>query len=160
MHIQISLDTKFHLKLTLLNFRISEFYIFNLILILNFSFNTQFWFLEQTSQKSILPIENRKRWTSLLNSSTLNIRISRNTNFQLKLTIWFFRPNLPRKVFSIKNWKSEHHHWKQHIQISLGAKFPLKLTVLIFSDRQLKLTISAQTDHFDFLDQICPKRYV
>ena len=52
MHIQISLDTKFHLKLTLLNFRISEFYIFNLILILNFSFNTQFWFLEQTSKKA------------------------------------------------------------------------------------------------------------
>ena len=53
-----------------------EFYIFKLIEILNFSFNKQFWLLEQISKKSILLGENTK--------------ISVSTNFQLKLTIATF----------------------------------------------------------------------
>ena len=39
------------------------------------------------------------------------------------------------KIFTVKNRKSEHHHWIPHIQISLGIKFPLKLTILIFLTR-------------------------
>ena len=41
----------------------------------------------------------------------------------------------PRKIFMVKNRKSEHHHWTPHIQISLGTKFQLKLTILIFLTR-------------------------
>ena len=41
----------------------------------------------------------------------------------------------PRKIFMVKNRKSEHHHWIPHIQISLGTKFQLKLTILIFLTR-------------------------
>ena len=33
----------------------------------------------------------------------------------------------PRKIFMVKNRKSEHHHWIPHIQTSLVTKFPLKL---------------------------------
>ena len=37
-----------------------------------------------------------------------------------------------RRVFPVKNEKSEQHHWILHIRISLGTKFSLKLTILIF----------------------------
>ena len=43
-------------------------------------------------------------------------------------TIWKI---FPRKIFTVKNRKSEHHHWIPLIQISLGTKFQLKLTILI-----------------------------
>ena len=107
------------------------------------------------------------------------------SNFTLNKQFWYFGSNLPKKVFPIKNWKSEHNHWIPHIQISLGTKFPLKLTILIFWTRfsqkgfsglkQKKLTphifhiiLHIQINlvqnfssnwEFDFLDQICPKRY-
>ena len=32
----------------------------------------------------------------------------------------------PRRIFMVKNRKSEHHHWILHIQINLGTKFQLK----------------------------------
>ena len=35
-----------------------------------------------------------------------------------------------KKVFSVENGKSEHHHWISHIQISIGTKFQLQLTIL------------------------------
>ena len=56
-------------------------------------------------------------------------------NFSSNLQFWFFGPNLPRKVFPIKNWKSEHRHWIRHIQIRPGTKSQLKLTILIFLTR-------------------------
>ena len=34
-----------------------------------------------------------------------------------------------KKVFSVKNGKSEHHHWILHIQVSIGTKFQLKPTI-------------------------------
>ena len=34
----------------------------------------------------------------------------------------------PRKIFMVKNRKSEHHHWIPFVQISLSTKFQLKLT--------------------------------
>ena len=37
---------------------------------------------------------------------------------------------MPKKVFPVKNWKSE--HWIPHIQSSLGTKFQFKLKILIF----------------------------
>ena len=44
----------------------------------------------------------------------------------------FFDQICPKKVFLVKNRKSEHHHWILLIQISLGTKFQLKLTISIF----------------------------
>ena len=88
----------------------------------------------------------------------------------------------PRRTYTIRNRKSEHHHWIQHIRISLGIKLQLQLAILTFwikfiqkicsgwkkkmwtyyvilhiwiilrTKFQLKLTI------FEFLDQIYPKR--
>ena len=37
---------------------------------------------------------------------------------------------MPKKVFPVKNWKSE--HWIPHIQSSLCTKFQFKLKILIF----------------------------
>ena len=52
--------------------------------------------------------------------------------FQLKLAIFIFRLNLPKKVFSVENIKSGHHHRILHIWISLGTKFQHKLIILSF----------------------------
>ena len=54
------------------------------------------------------------------------------TKLQLKPTIWFLVPNLPKKCVSDPKQKSEHLHWILHVGISLGTKFQLKLTSLIF----------------------------
>ena len=39
---------------------------------------------------------------------------------------------LLKRVFPVRNRKSEHRHWILHIWIRLGTKFQLKLTVFIF----------------------------
>ena len=70
----------------------------------------------------------QKKWTPPLNSAY--IHISLGTKFQLKLTILFFfgggGSNLPTKrVFPVKNRKSEDYHWILHILISLGTEFQL-----------------------------------
>ena len=51
-------------------------------------------------------------------------------NFSLNWQFWFFWPDLPKKVFSVENRKSQ--HGILHIWISLGTKFQLKLIVLSF----------------------------
>ena len=63
-----------------------------------------------------------------------HIQISLVRNFSSNWQFWFFGPNSLKKVFPIKNWKSE-HHWIPHIQITLGTKFQLRLTILIFLTR-------------------------
>ena len=72
--------------------------------------------------------------------------------------------------FPIKNRKSEYHHWILNVWISVGTKFQLQLIILIFwtkfaqkgyfhsETEKVRYQISASTDNFDFLDQICPKR--
>ena len=57
---------------------------------------------------------------------------------------WIFGSDLPKKVFLVKNWKSEHHHWIPHVQFNLGTKFPLKLTILIFWTKFAQKGISSQ----------------
>ena len=58
------------------------------------------------------------------------------------MTILIFLHHVwPKRVFPVKNGKSEHHHWILHIRISLDTKFQRKLT-----------------DNFDILDQICQRR--
>ena len=97
----------------------------------------------------------------------------------------FLNQICPRKIFMFKSRNKEHHHWILHIHISVGTKFYLKLTILIFLSgfaqkgffcskaKKVNTTIfyiilhikivlceiSAQTDKFNFLDQIFPKRY-
>ena len=150
------------------------------------SFNKQFWFLEQISKRSILPVENTKKMNITIESFILELVWS--TNFQLKLTIaifwtkfaqekylwsktekvniiiefrlfklvsWyqisaltdnfdFFDQICPKKVFLVKNRKSEHHHWILLIQISLGTKFQLKLTISIFCTKFAQKGISSR----------------
>ena len=53
----------------------------------------------------------------------LHIQISLARNFSSNWQFTFFRSSLPKKVFPVKNRKSEHHHRILHIWIILGAKF-------------------------------------
>ena len=62
-------------------------------------------------------------------------------NFSLNWQFRFFEPSLPKRVFPVKNRRSEHRNWILHIQISQGIQFQLTLTV-----------------SFIFFYQICPKR--
>ena len=75
----------------------------------------------------------------------MHIRISLDMKYRLKLKILIFWTKfVPKKVFSVKNGKSEHHYWILHIQISIATKFPLKLTILIFRANLPKKGISGQ----------------
>ena len=135
-----------------------EFDIFKLIEILNFSFNKQFWLLEQISKKSILLGENTK--------------ISVSTNFQLKLTIatfWtrsakkgsYFQPKTDKidttiefcifKLVFVSNFTLNKQFW------IFGPNLPKKD---IYGQKQKKWTssLNSETDNFDFFDQIYPKR--
>ena len=105
--IQISLGTKFQLRLTILIF----------------------W--PDLPKKGFSGLK-QKKWTPHIFYIILHIQISLVRNFSSNWQFWFFGPNLPKKVFPGKNWKSEPRHWILHIQISLGIKFQLKLTILIF----------------------------
>ena len=74
----------------------------------------------------------QKKWTPHIFYIILHIQISLVRNFSSNWQFWFFGPNLPKKVFPVKNRKSEHHHGILHIWISLGTKFQLKLIILSF----------------------------
>ena len=108
--IQISLGTKFQLKLTILIF----------------------WL--DLPEKGFFGLK-KKKLTPHIFYIILHIQISLVRNFSSNWQFWFFGPNLHKNIFLVKNWKSEHHHWIPHIQISLGTKFQLKLTILIFLTR-------------------------
>ena len=106
MHIRISLDTKFQLKLTIL---ISC---------------TKF------AQKGCFRFETGKV------NSTIAFRIFELTkvpNFSWNWQLWFFGPNLPKNVCPVYKRKSEYQHWILHIRVSLESNFSFTLTVLIFS---------------------------
>ena len=106
---------------------IIEFPMFKLFLMPNFRLNWQFW--TRFAKKGFF--WTRHNFYIIL----LHIQISLVWNFSSNWQFWFLGPNLPKKVFSIKNWKSEHHHWMAHIQTSLDTKFLLKLIILIFLTR-------------------------
>ena len=115
---------------------IIEFRLFKLVLVPNFSLNWQFWFfLTRFTQKGFFSGLKQKKWTPHIFYIILHIQISLVRNFSSNWQFWFFGPNLHKNIFLVKNWKSEHHHWIPHIQISLGTKFQLKLTILIFLTR-------------------------
>ena len=52
-------------------------------------------------------------------------------HFSLNWQFQIFGPNMPKKLFPVEKWKSEHHYWILHIWISQGTKFQLKLTILV-----------------------------
>ena len=132
LHFQIRLGTKFRLKINpktkkgISNFfkkkKITiEFYIFELVYVRNFSFNKQFWLLEKISKKRILPVENRKNEHQ---HRILHIRISLDTNFQLKLTILIFFTKFTKNgYFQSKTDKMDTTTEFCIIQISVGTKF-------------------------------------
>ena len=74
----------------------------------------------------------QKKWTPHIFYIILHIQISLQRNFSSNWKVWFFGPNLPKKVFPVENRKSEYHHGILHIWISLGTKFQLKLIILSF----------------------------
>ena len=157
MHIRISLCIKFHFEQTILNFW-TKF--------------AQERYLWSKTEKVNIIIEFRIfKLVSWYQISALT------DNFD------FLDQICPKRVFLVKNRKSEHHHWIPLIQISLGTKFQLKLTILIFWPDLPKKGFSGLkqkkwTPHifyiilhiqislvrnfssnwqFDFLDEICPK---
>ena len=79
-----------------------EFSIFKLVQVPGFSLNWQFWILgPNLPQKRVFAFENGKS-----KHQTLHIQISLCTKLQLKLTIFFFGPNLLKKgIFLSKTEK-------------------------------------------------------
>ena len=114
---------------------IIEFCIFKLVLEPNFSLSWQLWFfLPDLPKKSFSGLK-QKKWKPHIFYIILHIQISLLQNSSSNWQFWFYGQNLPKKIVPVKNWKSEHHHWIPHIQISLRTKFQLKLTILIFLTR-------------------------
>ena len=72
--------------------------------------------------KRLLPVWNIK-WRPPVNFTYSNLCIK----FYFE-QFWILGQICPRRVFMVKNKKSEYHHWILHIRISLGTKFQLKLT--------------------------------
>ena len=85
----------------------------------DFSINWQIWYFG-----SLLPkwgISGRK--LSGHHFWILNIQTRIGTESQLKLIIFVFQTTFGQKnVLTVKNWKSEHHHWILHIWINLDTK--------------------------------------
>ena len=103
LHIQISLSTNFQLK--------------PIIAIFWTTFVQKGSYFQSKTDKIDTTIEFCIFELVFVSNFTLN-------NFE------FLDQICPRKIFMVKNRKSEHHHWIPHIQISLGTKFQLKLTIL------------------------------
>ena len=92
--IQISLGTKFQLKLTILIF----------------------W--PDLPKKGFSGLK-QKKWRPHIFYIIPHIQISLVRNFSSNWQILFFGSNLQKKVFPVKKWKKCHHHWIPQIQISL-----------------------------------------
>ena len=108
LHIQISLSTNFQLKLTIAIFWTKFF--------------KKGSYFQSKTDKIDTTIEFCIFELVFVSNFTLN-------NFE------FLDQICPRKIFMVKNRKSEHHHWIPLIQISLGTKFQLKLKMLTFLTR-------------------------
>ena len=113
----------------------------------------------------------------------LHNQIGLSSKFQFQHTILIFWNKLAIKKVSLKNKKSELHHWVLHICARLCIEFQLKLTIFIFLDQTcskrmfpalnrckehrhwvlyIQINLGSNfpwTNKFEFLDQICPKRY-
>ena len=138
LRIQISLGTKFKLKLTIL------------ILGTKFAQKGYFWFeIEKVNNtiefcilelfciidtKFYLKTDNLDFWTKFTQKECfwskmekVNITIKLwKFEFQLNLTILIFRTNFAQKGYLLSKTKNEHHHWILHIWVSFGTKFYFK----------------------------------
>ena len=65
----------------------------------------------------------------------LHNQIGLSSKFQFQHTILIFWNKLAIKKVSLKNKKSELHHWVLHICARLCIEFQLKLTIFIFLDQ-------------------------
>ena len=113
-----------------------------LVFVSNFTLDKQFRIFGPTLPKKV-----RYLWSKTEKvSNIIEFRIFELVlvpKFHLKWQFGFFWPDLPKKGFS----GLEQKKWQLHI-------------FYIILDIQISLVqISAQTDDFNFLDQICPKRY-
>ena len=88
-------------------------------------------FLAKLSKKCFSGLK-KKKWRPPIFYIILHIEITLARNFSSNWQFWFFGPNLPKKVFPIKNRKSEHRHGILHFWIILDTKFQLKLITLSF----------------------------
>ena len=95
--------TKFHLKMTLLNFRI------------------------KLTQKGYFPT----KWTENCHR-ILHIQINLDSKFQLQQTILIFGTNFQKSTLSVENRKKEHHYWILHIRINPNTIFQVNLAIAIF----------------------------
>ena len=139
------MTVKFHFKRTILNFKIKfaqkehfrlktekvnttiEFCILEIMWVQNFTLNKRLWNLGANLPRKSIFGRKRKKWTSPLNSTYSNFTIS------------------SKRIFQVKNRKSEHHHWILHIWISLGIKLQFKLTFfLVFGSICLKKVFPAE----------------
>ena len=98
----------------------------------NSALTNNFWLFSPDLCKKGFSGLKQKKWTSHIFYIILHIQISLVRNFSSNWQFLFFGPNLPKKVFPVKNRKSEHNHGILHIWISLGTKFQLKLIILSF----------------------------
>ena len=105
---QISLGTKFQLKLIILIF-----------------------FLPDLPKNGFSGLK-QKKWRPHIFYIILHIQISLVQNLISNWQFWFFGSNLPKMVFPVENKISEHQHRILHIWISLGKKFQLKLITISF----------------------------
>ena len=105
-----------------------EFHIFKLVSWYQISALTIFFFFWPDLSKK----KTQKNWTPHIFCLILHIQISLVQKFSSNWRFWLFGPNLHKKVFPVKNRKSEHHHGILHIWNSLGTKFQLKLIILSF----------------------------
>ena len=113
LQIQISLGTKFLLKLTILNF------------------------LTRFIQKGLFSSKTGKVNNTFF-YTILHIHISLVRNFSSNWTFWILESNLPKKAFPVENRNSKHHHGILYIWFSLGTKIELKLTILCFCTKFTK----------------------
>ena len=88
----------------------TEFFIFEIVYVLNFSLNWQFWFFGLNLPKKGICSLNQKKWTPLLNSTYLNSTVY-EPNLRLDLQFWFFGPNFPKK--SIPSQKQKKWTWSE-----------------------------------------------
>ena len=108
LHIWISLDVKFQLKLTILSFWTK--------------FVQKRYFRSKTEEVNITV-------------EFCIFELGLMPFFSLTKNFYILNQICPTRVFPVWNGKSEHHHWILNIWISLGAKFQLKLTILNFGTK-------------------------
>ena len=100
---------------------IIEFHLLKLVLVPNFNLNRQFWFFWPDLPKKSFSALKQKKWTQHIFNITLHIQINlvQNFSFSSNWQFLFFGSSFHKEVILVKNWKSKHHHWILHIQISL-----------------------------------------